>query len=382
MKRTVYEAEHEDFRSAIREFLNRNVYPRYEEFIEAKEIPRDIWLEAGKQGFLGLLVDEKYGGGGMAGDYRFSAILAEELGRVSIAMSSCFGIHADVNAPYLTNLTTEEQRERWLPKYVTGELLTAIGMTEPSGGSDLANLKTTATQDGDHWIINGSKTFITNGYNADLVIVAARSEGVPGARGVTLFGVETGTPGFERGRKLDKVGQTESDTAELFFKDCRVPASNIIGERGKGFIHMMEHLPQERLGSAISNLAHARALLEETIDYVKERQAFGQAVGSFQYNKFKIAEMVTKVEVTQAFVDQALLEHMTGDLSAVDAAKVKWWVSDIQGEVLDTCLQLHGGYGYMNEYRIGRAWRDARVTRIWAGSNEIMKELIGRDLGL
>lgn len=382
MRRSVYEAEHEALRDTVREFIERHVRPREAEFIAARQIPRDVWLEAGKQGLLGLQVPEEYGGGGVADDYRFSAVVGEELAGFSVALGSCFGIHADVNAPYLVKLTTEEQRRRWLPEYCTGELWTAIGMTEPSGGSDLAALKTTAVRDGDEWVINGSKTFITNGYTADLVIVAARTDPAKGARGISLFGVETTRPGFSRGRKLDKVGQPESDTAELFFEDLRVPHENLIGEQDRGFIHMMQHLPQERVGAAVANLALTRSVLTETLTYVRDRKAFGQPVGSFQHNKFLLAEMETKVEVTQAFVDKCILAHTAGELSAVDAAKAKWWTAQVQSEVLDACVQLHGGYGYMTEYRVARAWMDARVTRIWAGSNEIMKELIGRDLGL
>ena len=382
MRRTLFEPEHEALRGSVREFLDRHVRPRHEEFIAARQIPREIWLEAGKQGFLGLLVPEEYGGGGVAHDWRFAAVLAEELAAVSVAFSSCFGIHTDVNPPYLVELTTDEQKQRWLPGVCSGEILTAIAMTEPSGGSDLAALRTTAVRDGDDWVLNGAKTFITNGYSADLVIVAARTDPGKGAKGISLFGVETGTPGFTRGRKLDKVGLDESDTAELFFTDCRVPHADLIGEEGRGFIHMMERLPQERIASAVANLANARALLDETLQYVKDRQAFGQPVGSFQYNKFTLAELVTTVEVTQAFVDQGVLAHVAGELTAVDAAKAKWWTAQVQNDVLDACVQLHGGYGFMNEYRVARAWRDARVTKIWAGSNEIMKELIGRDLGL
>ncbi|HST80633.1 MAG TPA: acyl-CoA dehydrogenase family protein [Kineosporiaceae bacterium] len=382
MRRTLYEAEHEALRETVREFIDRHVRPREDEFIKAREIPRDVWLEAGKQGLLGLQVPEEYGGGGVADDYRFTAVVGEEVAGFSVALGSSFGIHADVNAPYLVKLTTEEQRQRWLPGYCTGEIWTAIGMTEAGGGSDLAALKTTAVRDGDEWVINGSKTFITNGYNADLVIVAARTDPSKGARGISLFGVETGTPGFSRGRKLDKVGQPEADTAELFFEDLRVPQENLIGVQDQGFIHMMQHLPQERIGSAISNVSLTRSVLTETLAYVKERKAFGQAIGSFQYNKFLLAELETKVEVSQAFVDKCILAHVAGELSAVDAAKAKWWTAQVQSEVLDACVQLHGGYGYMTEYRAARAWMDSRVTKIWAGSNEIMKELIGRDLGL
>jgi len=382
MRRTLYEAEHEALRETVREFIDRHVRPREDEFIKAREIPRDVWLEAGKQGLLGLQVPEEYGGGGVADDYRFTAVVGEEVAGFSVALGSSFGIHADVNAPYLVKLTTEEQRQRWLPGYCTGEIWTAIGMTEAGGGSDLAALKTTAVRDGDEWVINGSKTFITNGYNADLVIVAARTDPSKGARGISLFGVETGTPGFSRGRKLDKVGQPEADTAELFFEDLRVPQENLIGVQDQGFIHMMQHLPQERIGSAVSNVSLTRSVLTETLAYVKERKAFGQSIGSFQYNKFLLAELETKVEVSQAFVDKCILAHVAGELSAVDAAKAKWWTAQVQSEVLDACVQLHGGYGYMTEYRAARAWMDSRVTKIWAGSNEIMKELIGRDLGL
>jgi alkylation response protein AidB-like acyl-CoA dehydrogenase len=381
MKRTIYDADHEAFRDSVREFLDREVRPHVEEHAAAHALPREFWLGAGKQGFLGLEIPEEYGGS-EAGDYRFNAVLTEELAKVNMALPSCVGIHADIVAPYLVHLTTEEQKKRWLPGFCTGEILTAIGMTEPSGGSDLAALKTTAVRDGDDWVLNGAKTFITNGFSADLVIVAARTTPEKKARGITLFGVETNKPGYALGRKLDKVGQDESDTAELSFTDVRVSDADIIGEIDNGFIHMMTFLPQERLGSAITNLAHAREILDETIAYIKERKAFGAPIGSFQHNKFLAAELVTQVEVTQAFVDQCVLAHTKGELTPIDAAKAKWWTAQVQNEVLDHCVQLWGGYGYMNEYRVARAWRDARVTKIWAGTNEIMKELIGRDLGL
>jgi long-chain-acyl-CoA dehydrogenase len=381
MQRTIYDEDHEAFRDSVHEFLQRQVVPHLEEHQAGKAIPREFWIEAGKQGFLGLEIPEEYGGSA-AGDYRFNAVLTEELAKVNMALPSCVGIHADICAPYLVHLTTEEQRKRWLPRFCTGELLTAIGMTEPSGGSDLAALKTTAVRDGDGFVLNGSKTFITNGYSADLVIIAARTTPEKKARGITLFGVETDRPGFSRGRKLDKVGQDESDTAELFLEDVRVGEEDVIGELDQGFIHMMTWLPQERLGSAVTNLAHARQILDETLEYVKERKAFGQSIGQFQHNKFLLADLVTRVEVSQAYVDQCVLAHTRGELTPIDAAKAKWWTAQVQNEVLDHCVQLHGGYGYMNEYRVARAWRDARVTKIWAGSNEIMKELIGRDLGL
>ena len=381
MKREIYNEDHEAFRSSVREFVAREVEPHLEEHLRNKEFGREFWIAAGNAGLLGLEVPEEYGGMA-AGDYRFNAVLMEELSHVNAALSSCVGIHADIVAPYLVELTTEEQKKRWLPGLASGELLCAIGMTEPSGGSDLAALKTTAVRDGDDWLINGSKTFITNGYAAGLVVVAARTSPEKKARGITLFGVETDKQGYSVGRKLDKVGQTESDTAEMFFENIRCTDDDIIGELDGGFIHMMQMLPQERLGCAISNLAHAKQILIETLQYAKERKAFGQGIGSFQWNKFLLAEMFTKIDVTQAFIDQCVASHDKKELTPTDAAKAKWWTSQVQNEVLDHCVQIHGGYGYMNEYRVARAWRDARVTKIWAGSNEIMKELIGRDLGL
>ena len=381
MPRNIYDEDHESFRASVREFVERTLRPRAEEMIAEKTISRDIWLDAGKQGLLSLDIPEEYGGAG-ADDYRFNAVVAEEISAFNAATASCFGIHSDVCPPYIVDLGTEEQKQRWLPGIASGEKIIAIGMTEPSGGSDLAALKTTAVKDGDEWVINGSKTFITNGYQADLVIVATRTDPTKGAKGITLFVVEDGMPGFTRGRKLDKVGQEESDTAELFFENVRVSDENRLGPEGMGFISMMQRLPQERVGAAVSNTAHAAQILTETIEYTKERKAFGQPIGTFQHNKFKIAELVTKIEVTQAYVDDCIAAHAKGELTPVDAAKAKWWSAQVQNDVLDECVQLYGGYGFMNEYRVARAWRDARVTKIWAGSNEIMKELIGRDLGL
>jgi len=381
MKRTIYDADHEAFRGSVREFLERSVIPHAEQHIAEKALPREFWLEAGKQGFLGLEIPEEYGGSG-AEDYRFNAVLMEELGKVNAALPTCVGIHADITAPYIAELGTEEQKKRWLPGVASGEILLAIGMTEPSGGSDLAALKTTAVRDGDEWVINGSKTFITNGFSCDLVIVAARTNAEKGPKGITLFAIEATKEGFSRGRKLDKVGMEESDTSELFFENVRVTDAEIIGELDKGFIHMMQKLPQERLGCSVSNLAHAKQILVETLQYTKDRQAFGQSIGSFQANKFLLAEMFTQIEVCEAYIDRCVEAHAEGQLTAVEAAKAKWWSSNTQSDVLDGCVQLHGGYGFMNEYRVARAWRDARVTKIWAGSNEIMKELIGRELGL
>jgi len=381
MKRTIYNEDHEAFRSSVREFLEREVKPHTDEYIAAKALPREFWLAAGAQGLLGLEIPEEYDGAG-AGDYRFNAVLMEELGKVNAALPTCVGIHADITAPYIVELGTEEQKKRWLPGVASGEILLAIGMTEPSGGSDLAALKTTAVRDGDEWVINGSKTFITNGFSCDIVIAAARTNPEKGPKGITLFAIEATKEGFSRGRKLDKVGMEESDTSELFFENVRVTDAEIIGELDMGFIHMMQKLPQERLGCSVSNLAHAKQILVETLQYTKDRKAFGQSIGSFQYNKFLLAEMFTKIEVCEAYVDRCVEAHAAGELTAVEAAKAKWWSSETQSDVLDGCVQLHGGYGFMNEYRVARAWRDARVTKIWAGSNEIMKELIGRELGL
>src|SRR5690606_23283351 len=329
MRRTIYDEDHESFRSSVREFLERTVLPNVEQYAEDKAIPREFWLEAGKQGFLGLEIPEAYGGA-EAGDFRFNAIISEELAKVAMGLSSAWGIHADVTAPYLVQLGTEEQKQRWLPGVASGEILLAIGMTEPSGGSDLAALKTTAVRDGDQWVINGSKTFITNGYSADLVIVAARTSPEKKARGITLFAVETDTPGFSRGRKLDKVGQDESDTAELFFEDVRVTDAEVIGEVDSGFIHMMQKLPQERLGCAVSNVAHAKQILIETLQYAKDRTAFGQSIGQFQHNKFLLADLFTRIEVTESYIDQCVVAHDRGELTPVDAAKAKWWSSQVQ----------------------------------------------------
>ena len=379
--RPIYLEEHEAFRASVRHFVEKSILPHYEHFTEERMIDRSVWLEAGSLGLLGLHVPEEYGGQD-AGDYRFTAIVHEELAKVSVGMSSSFGIHFDTVAPYLIELGTPEQKARWLPGFADGSKITAIAMTEPGGGSDLGALRTTATETSEGWVLNGSKTFITNGYRADLTVVAARTGTGKASRSISLFAVEDGMAGFTRGRKLDKVGQPECDTAELFITDLELPRTSLIGELGRGFIHMMERLPQERLFGAITNLAHAADILLETIEYAKERKAFGQAIGSFQHNRFLLAELVTTVDVAQAFLDQCILAHVNGALTPVQAAKAKWWTAQVQNDVLDACVQMYGGYGYMREYRVARAWMDARVTKIWAGSNEIMKELIGRDLGL
>jgi alkylation response protein AidB-like acyl-CoA dehydrogenase len=380
LQRTIYNEDHEAFRASCAAFLAKHVESNVEKYLEDKALPRDFWLAAGAEGFLGLEIPEEFGGA-EAGDFRFNAVLDEELSKLTAAIASCVGIHTDIAVPYLVDLCTDEQKARWLPGCATGDILTAIAMTEAGGGSDLAALKTTAVRDGDEWIVNGSKTFITNGFSADLVITAVRTSPDKGAKGISLFGIEATDPGFSRGRKLDKVGQSEADTAELFFEDVRLGDDRLIGEMDQGFIYMMQRLPQERLSASVSNIAHAKQILSETIQYAHDRHAFKQSIGSLQHNKFLLAELVTKIEVAEAFVDAAVLAHTQGKATPIDAAKAKWWSSEIQNDVLDHCVQLYGGYGFMNEYRVARAWRDARVTKIWAGSNEIMKELIGRDLG-
>jgi alkylation response protein AidB-like acyl-CoA dehydrogenase len=379
MKRLIFEDEHRWFRESVRAFVERSVLPVRERHREKHGIDRDVWLEAGRQGFLGLGVAGDDGGSGVT-DFRFNVVLGEELARAGLAYASSLGIQTDVVAPYLVELTTEEQRTRWLPRFCSGELITAIGMTEPEAGSDLAALRTAAARSRDGWVINGAKTFITNGAGADLVVVAARTGQAP--REISLFAVEAGTPGFSRGEPLRKVGQPEADTAELFFEDVHVAGDSLIGEVGRGFAYMMDRLPQERLSAAVANLAHANWVVAETLSYVRERRAFGRPVGTFQHNRFLLAELVTELDVAQAYVDRCVQAHVAGELSPVDAAKAKWWTADVQNRVIDGCVQLHGGYGYMLEYEVARAWCDARVTKVWAGSNEIMKEVIGRDLGL
>ena len=379
MRRTLFNEDHSLFRESVQQFCERFVTPRLEQWREERQIPRDVWLEAGRHDFLGLVMPGELGGAELD-DFRFNQVLQEELASASLAISSAFGMHVDAVAPYLRELTTPAQRERWVPGFCAGTMVTALGMTEPGAGSDLAALRTKAERDGDGWLLNGSKTFITNGIGADLVIVAARTG--DGRKDVSLFAVEGDAAGFTRGRKLDKVGQPEADTGELFFEDVWLPAENLLGELNRGFAHMMDRLPQERLSAAVSNTAHASAVLADTLEYVKERHAFGKPIGTFQHNRFLVAELVTQLDVARAYVDRCVEAHVVGELSAVDAAKAKWWTAEVQNRVIDHCVQLYGGYGYMNEYRVAQAWTDARVTKIWAGSNEIMKDLIGRSLGL
>jgi alkylation response protein AidB-like acyl-CoA dehydrogenase len=379
MRRNLFDPDQDLFRESARTFVERSIAPRYEEMRERRSIDREIWLEAGRHDFLGLSVPGGYGGAGVE-DFRFNVVLSEELAKLGLGLASSFGIHTDVVAPYLLELTTEEQKERWLPRFCTGDLITAIGMTEPAAGSDLAGLRTTARRAPGGWLLNGSKTFITNGMSADLVVVAARTG--EGRGDISLFGVEASRPGFSRGRKLDKIGQHEVDTSELFFEDIELTDDDLIGELNGGFRAMLERLAQERLHVAVSNVEHAAAQLDRTLQYAQERQAFGRSIGSFQNSRFALATAATEVDVARAFIDRCVAEHVEGRLSPIDAAKAKWWSADMQGRVIDACVQLYGGYGYMAEYDVARAWADARVTRIWGGTNEIMKEVIGRDLGL
>ncbi|HVQ57326.1 MAG TPA: acyl-CoA dehydrogenase family protein [Solirubrobacterales bacterium] len=378
MRRTLFEDEHEWFRESVAAFVDRELMPNRERFRSQRSIDRDTWLKAGEAGFLGLGVPAEYGGSGVE-DFRFNAVLGEELARAGFAYSSSFGIQTDVVAPYLLRLTDEEQRRRWLPGFCSGETISAIAMTEPAAGSDLKGIQSTARRDGEGWLLSGSKTFITNGFNADLIVAAAQT---PDPGGISLFVVEEGMEGFGRGSKLAKLGQHEADTAELFFDEVRVPARNLIGEPGRGMAQMMSHLSQERISTAIVNVAHAEVALRLTLEYVRERRAFGQPIGGFQNTRFALAQADAELDTARVYVDRCVEAHVAGELTAVEAAKAKLVSSEIQNRVLDTCLQLHGGYGYIEEYEVARSWVDARVTRIWAGTNEIMKEVIGRSLEL
>jgi alkylation response protein AidB-like acyl-CoA dehydrogenase len=376
----LYEAEHEAFRAMVRDFLAKEVVPHHAAWEEAGMVDRSVWLKAGGQGLLGMDVSEEFGGGGVK-DFRYNAVLAAEVSRVG-ASGLGFTLHNDVVAPYLTELCTEEQKARWLPGFVRGEIITAIAMSEPGAGSDLQGLTTTAVRDGDDWILNGSKIFITNGIMADLVLVVARTDPEAGARGFSLLAVERGMPGFERGRKLDKIGMKAQDTAELFFEDVRVPAANLVGTEGMGFIHLMNNLPQERLSIAAVAVAASRIVLDLTVQYCKDRTAFGRPIGNFQNTRFELAEMHTEVTVAETYLEKAILEHNAGRFTVEDAAMAKWWTTELQKRVVDRCLQLHGGYGYMLEYPVAKAFIDSRVQTIYGGTTEIMKEIIGRSLGV
>jgi acyl-CoA dehydrogenase len=377
MKRQIFTAEHEAFRELARTFLAKEVVPNHERWEAAGIVDREVWLAAGRAGLLGFFVDEKYGGSGVT-DLRYQAVFAEEAARAG-ASGPAFGLHNDIIGPYLTDLTTEEQRQRWLPRFCTGELITAIAMTEPGAGSDLQGIRTTAVRDGDEYVLNGQKTFISNGILADLVIVVARTDPSAGYKGISLLVVERGMPGFERGRNLSKIGQRAQDTAELFFSDVRVPVANLLGEEGQGFLYLMRNLPAERMSIAIAAMAASEAVFEATLQYCKTREAFGRPIGSFQHNRFVLAEMATELELGRVFVDRCIAEP---ELTAETAAMAKWWCTELQKRVVDRCLQLHGGYGYMTEYPVARAYMDSRIATIYGGTTEIMKEVIGRSLGV
>jgi len=380
MDQHLYEPVHEEFRALCREFLEREVMPYHEEWEKAGIVDREVWRKAGKAGLLGMDVAEAYGGGGQQ-DFRFNAVLVEAI--VGAGASGLgFGLHNDVVAPYLTDLTTEEQRQRWLPRFCSGDMITAIAMSEPEAGSDLAGVRTSAVRDGDSYVLNGQKTFITNGEHADLVVVVAKTAPDEGAHGVSLIAVERGAPGFTRGRRLEKVGLKANDTAELFFDDCRVPAGNLLGVENQGFYHLIANLPRERLSIAVAAVAAAEQILALTLTYAREREAFGRAIGRFQHNRFLLAELDTEVTIARTFVNHCVAEYNAGRLSVVDAAKAKWWTTELQNKVADRAVQLHGGYGYMLEYPVARAWLDSRVQTIYGGTTEIMKEIIGRGLGL
>ena len=381
MRHHLYEKEHDEFRAMVRGWLEKNVVPFHAQWEKDGIVPRELWLGAGKQGLLGLDMPEEYGGGGVR-DFRYNAVVDEELIRIG-ASGVGFGLHNDVVGPYLRDLTTEEQEQRWLPGFCSGELITAIAMSEPAAGSDLQGIQTTARRDGDGWLLTGSKTFITNGINSDLVIVVAKTDPeAGGAKGISLLVVERDMPGFSRGRNLEKVGLKAQDTAELFFDDVRVPAENLLGGENRGFVHLMENLPQERLSIAVGAVAAVERMLEITLDYVTGRTAFGRPIGKFQNTRFVMAEMQTEATIARTFVDECVRQLSAGELSVTDAAMAKWWTTELQNRVADRCLQLHGGYGYMDEYPISKAWRDSRVQSIYGGTNEIMKEIIGRMMGL
>ncbi|MCG6500235.1 acyl-CoA dehydrogenase family protein, partial [Kitasatospora sp. A2-31] len=365
MQRDIYTEEHEDFRATVRAFLAKEVLPHYDRWERAGIVDRSAWLAAGRQGLLGIAVPEEYGGGGSA-DFRYAAVLAEEFARAGAA-GLAIGLHNDIIGPYLTSLATEEQKRRWLPGFCSGELVTAIAMTEPGTGSDLQGIRTHAVDRGDHYLLNGAKTFISNGILSDLVVVVARTTPEGGARGLSLLVVERGMPGFERGRNLDKIGQKAQDTAELFFEDVRVPKENLLGEEHQGFVYLMQNLAQERLTIAASAIAGAEHLVELTTGYVKQREAFGRPLAKLQHVRFEIAELATECAVTRAFVDRCITEHNRYALTPADASMAKWWATELQKRTADRCLQLHGGYGYMAEYPVARAFTDGRIQTIYGG---------------
>ncbi|GIK54811.1 MAG: acyl-CoA dehydrogenase [Chloroflexi bacterium] len=379
MKRTLFDDEHLMFREAVRRFVEKEVRPYHEQWEQDGIVPRDLWLKAGAAGFLAMAAPEAYGGLGLA-DFRYNVVLAEELTRAG-ASGVGFGLHNDIVLPYILTYGTEEQKQRWLPKMISGETITAIAMSEPNAGSDLAGIQTTAMRHPDHYLLNGQKTFITNGINSDLVIVVAKTDPSAGHSGVSLLVVERGMAGFGHGRNLDKIGLKAQDTAELFFHNVKVPLNNLLGGEGQGFYQLMFQLPQERLSIAVIAVAACETVLEMTIKYCQEREAFGRPIGKFQHNRFKLAEMKTEIEIARVFVDRCITELNAGSLTAAEAAMAKWWTTELQKRVVDDCLQLHGGYGYMMEYPIAKAFLDTRVQTIYGGTTEIMKEIIGRAIG-
>ena len=380
MKRLIFEPEHEQLRETTRQYIEREVEPNAEKWERERIVDRSAYVAAGKYGLIGFNMPEEYGGGG-SDDFRFNAVINEELSRWG-TVAPTLTLQNDVVGPYFKTLATKEQKERWLPGIISGETIVAIAMTEPGAGSDLAGVRTSAVRDGSDWIVNGSKTFISSGINCDLVVVVARTDPDAGHKGFTLLVVEDGMEGFTRGRKLDKMGLHSQDTAELHFENVRVAASNMLGQEGRGFYHLMHNLPSERLSIAISALTSARESWRQTLQYAKDRKAFGQPIGTFQHNRFALAEMDTELEIGEQYIDRCLRAVVDGDLTAVEAAKAKWWCTELAKKVVDGCVQLHGGYGYMNEYRVARDYVDVRIQTIFGGTTEIMKEIIGRDLGL
>jgi alkylation response protein AidB-like acyl-CoA dehydrogenase len=382
--RTLLEPEHEAFRRTVRSFIEREIAPHHERWEASGCVDRDVWTKAGEQGLLCFDVAEEYGGPGVS-DFRYNMVLAEEMTRAG-AHGPGFAVHTDIIVPYLSSLGTDEQKRRWLPGCVSGDTVTAIAMTEPGAGSDLQGVRTHAVNKGDHYVLNGSKTFISNGILADLVIVVARTDtlvdGGLGHKGISLLVVERGMPGFERGRNLAKVGLHAQDTAELFFDDVVVPSDNLLGAEGSGFLSLMVNLPQERLSIATMAAAACEAVLDMSLAYAKQREAFGRPIGSFQHNRFVLAEMATEAHIARVFVDDCVRRHLVGDLDAAGASMAKWWTTELQKKLVDQAVQLHGGYGYMSEYPVAKAFLDSRVQTIYGGTTEIQKEIIGRSLGV
>jgi len=377
---SIYEEEHELFRNSFRAFSDKEMVPRIDEFEAAGIMDRQIYVEAGKHGFVGMSVPEEYGGGG-SNDFRFNAVLDEEMAYAGIGGGALgISLHNDITSPYFISYCNEEQAQRWLPGIASGELITAVAMTEPGTGSDLAGIATTAVRDGDEYIVNGAKTFITNGINSDLVITVCKTDPDAGHKGFSLLVVERGMEGFERGRNLDKIGQHSADTAELFFSDVRVPAANVLGEEGRGFEYLTSNLAQERLSIGLYGLAAAEAALGWTVEYTKERTAFGSPIAGFQNTKFELADISTELEVTRPFMEECITKLNAGELSEAQAARAKLWGSQIQNHTIDKCLQLFGGYGYMTEFPVGRAYVDARIATIYGGTSEIMKTIIAKDV--